>query len=125
VEAGLVGHGEAVGDAFEDVAGGDGAGAVDDLADPALAEFGGGADTGLAESSVLAQELEQRAHVAFAQGPDDLGAVPEGRRDGRGVECACPHGIPSVLPGPGSRVTGWDQQLTRHLTVRTPCVMGS
>jgi len=37
--------------------GGDGAGAVDDLADPALAEFGCGADAGLAESGEIASSV--------------------------------------------------------------------
>jgi hypothetical protein len=40
--------------------------AVDDLADPALPEADRGTDTGLAETGVLAQEAEQRAHVAVA-----------------------------------------------------------
>ena len=72
--------------------GGDGPGAVDDFADPALAEADRGADACLAEPGVLAEQREQRAHVALAQRLADVGAFPEGGRYRRRVECACPHG---------------------------------
>ena len=59
------------------------------------------------------EQPEQRAHVALAQRLADVGAFPEGGRYRRGVECAWPHGVPSIVPSPGARVTGCDQQLTR------------
>ena len=121
----MVGHVEAVGDALEDLGVADLADAVDDFADPALAEADCGGDAHLAEPGVLAEQPEQGAHVALAQGLADVGAFPEGGRYRRRVECAWTHGVPSILPSPGARVTGCDQQLTRHLTVRTPSVMGS
>ena len=52
--AGVVGHVEAVGDALEDVRVADAPDAVDDFADPALAEADRGPDAGLAEPGVLA-----------------------------------------------------------------------
>ena len=112
-DPGVVGHVEAVGDALEDVGVADAPDAVDDFADPALAEADRGGDAHLAEPGVLAEQPEQRAHVALAQRLADVGAFPEGGRYRRGVECACPHGVPSILPSPGARVTGCDQQLTR------------
>ena len=121
----MVGHVEAVGDALEDVRVADAPDAVDDFADPALAEADRGADAHLAEPGVLLEQPEQRAHVALAQRLADVGAFPEGGRYRRRVECAWPHGGPSIVPSPGAHVTGCDQQLTRHLTVRTPSVMGS
>ena len=99
--------------------------AVDDFAHPALAEADRGADAHLAEPEVLLEQPEQRAHVALAQGLADVGAFPEGGRYRRRVECAWTHGGPSILLSPGAHMTGCDQQLTRHLTVRTPSVMGS
>ena len=45
----MVGHVEAVGDALEDAGVADGPGAVDDFADPALAEADRGGDAHLAE----------------------------------------------------------------------------
>ncbi len=91
----MVGHAQAVRDALEDVRGGDGPGAVDNFADPALAQAHGGADAELAEPGVPAEQEEQRAHVAFAQRLGYFGAVPEGGRYRRRVERACPHGSPS------------------------------
>ena len=124
-DPGVVGHVEAVGDALEDVGVADAPDAVDDFAHPALAEADRGADAHLAEPEVLLEQPEQRAHVALAQGLADVGAFPEGGRYRRRVECAWTHGGPSILLSPGAHVTGCDQQLTRHLTVRTPSVMGS
>ena len=121
----MIGHVQAVGDALEDPGIANIADAVDDLADPALPDVGCGADAELADSGVLADQPEQRAHVALAQGLADVGAFPEGGGYRRRVECAWTHGVPSIVPSPGARVTGCDQQLTRHLTVRTPSVMGS
>ena len=124
-DPGVVGHVQAVGDALEDLDIADLADAVDDFAHPALAEADRGADAHLAEAEVLPEEPEQRAHVALAQGLADVGAFPEGGRYRRRVECAWTHGGPSILLSPGAHMTGCDQQLTRHLTVRTPSVMGS
>ena len=62
----MVGHVEAVGDALKDAGVADGPGAVDDFADPALAEADRGGDAQLAEPGVLAEQPEQRAHVALA-----------------------------------------------------------
>ena len=78
----------------------DAADAVDDFADPALAEADRGADAHLAEAGVLLDQPEQRAHVALAQGLADVGAFPEAGRYRRRVECACPHGCPSIFRAP-------------------------
>jgi hypothetical protein len=94
----VVGHVQAVGDALEDVGVPDAPAAVDDFADPALAEADRGADAGLAEPGALMDQGEQRAHVAFAQRLADIGSFPEGGQYRRRVECACPHGVPSVVP---------------------------
>ena len=51
-----VGHAQAVGDAFEQVDGGDGAAAVHVEGDGALGQAGGGADAGLAGSGMLADQ---------------------------------------------------------------------
>src|SRR5262249_43802133 len=88
---GVVGRVEAVGDALEDAGVTDGPGAVDDFADPALAEADRGGDAHLAEPGVLAQQPEQSSHVARPERLADVGALPEGGRYRRRVECACPH----------------------------------
>ena len=115
-DPGVVGHVQAVGDALEDLGVADVADAVDDFADPALAEADRGGDAHLAEPGVLAEQPEQRAHVAPAQSLADVGAFPEGGRYRRRVECAWTHGSPSILPSPGARMTGCDQQLTREVS---------
>ena len=121
----MVGHVQAIGDALKDLGVADLADAVDDLADPALTQADRSGDAHLTEPGVLAQQPEQGAHVALAKRVADVGAFPEGGGYRRRVECAWTHGVPSIVPSPGARVTGCDQQLTRHLTVRTPSVMGS
>jgi len=88
----VVGHVQAVRDALEDLDLADLADVVDDFADPALPDVGCGADAHLADPGVLADQPEQRAHVALAQGLANVGAFPEGGRDRRRVERACPHG---------------------------------
>ena len=120
----MVGHVQAICDALEDLGVADPPDAVDDFAHPALAEADGGADARLAEPEILLEQPEQRAHVALAQGLADVGAFPEGGRYRRRVECAWTHGGPSIVLSPGA-CDCCGQQLTRHLTVRTPSVMGS
>jgi len=121
----VIGHVQAAGDALEDLSVANIADAVDDLADPPLAQADRSGDAHLAEPGVLAQQPEQGTDVALAKRLADVGAFPEGGGYRRRVECAWTHGVPSIWPSPGARVTGCDQQLTRHLTVRTPSVMGS
>ena len=59
--AGVVGHIEAVRDALEDVRVADAPAAVDDFADPALAEADRGADACLAEPGVLVDQRKERS----------------------------------------------------------------
>ena len=75
----MVGHVQAVGDALEDLGVADLADAVDDFADPALAQADRSADAHLAEPEVLPQQPEQRAHVALRAGPGRRRGVPRRR----------------------------------------------
>jgi hypothetical protein len=124
-DPGVVRYVQAVGDALEDVGLADAPDAIDDFAHPALAQADRSADARLTEPEVLLEQPEQRAHVAVAQGLADVVAFPQGGRYRRRVECARTHSVPSIVLSPGAHMTGCDQQHTRHLTVRTPSVMGS
>ena len=66
-DPGIVGHGQAVGDPFEDVQPGDLPTAVDDLIQPSLADTGGGGEPGLAHPRVLLHQVQQGPGVALAE----------------------------------------------------------
>jgi hypothetical protein len=81
VNAGRVGHGQAVGDPLEDVELFDLLDAPDDVAHCALAEDAGDADLGLAGTCVLVQEGEEPAHIAAAKRGRRVDPLPEAIRD--------------------------------------------
>jgi hypothetical protein len=74
------------------------------MPNPALTEADRGADSGLAEPGVPAQEEEQRAHITIAQREADFVAVPEPEGDLRRVEGSCPHGS-SPVSGSGGLIS--------------------
>lgn len=74
--SGGVGHVQAIGDALEDVEGGDLHGPFHDLADLALAEIHRHPDTGLTEPGVLANQPEYVADIPASKSREHFRALP-------------------------------------------------
>jgi hypothetical protein len=91
----LIGHGEPVGNAFQDVDAGDRAVAVDDPGDGALLKVTGGTDTPLTGAGELAQQPKQATHVPPIEGLVDLLTSPEIRLDSQWLQPAHPTSNPA------------------------------